>query len=203
MPQNSDIPRSEAIEPAATPPHLDMLFPEVYDELRRVAHRRLGSEAPGHTLSTTALVHETYLKLSEQRAAVFGNRAHFFALAARAMRRILVDYARRHQARKRSGRQQPVSLSALEGPHASLTQTSGVQVSERAEVLVALDAAIERLVSIDERLARVVEYRFFVGLTERETAELLGVTPRTVTRDWVRARAWLLQHLGDHRPGSD
>jgi RNA polymerase sigma factor (TIGR02999 family) len=204
LPENSDMPAPDAPRSASTtPPDLDALFPEVYAELRQVAHRRLGSEVPGHTLSTTALVHETYLKLSEQRAAVFGNRAHFFALAARAMRRILVDYARRHRAVKRSGGRRAVSLSALEGPDASLAQTSGSEVGERADLLMALDGAIEQLVAIDERLARVVEYRFFVGLTERETAELLGVTPRTVTRDWVRARAWLQQHLGDAPPGRD
>ena len=183
--------------PGAGPRELDKLFPVVYAELRRLAHRRLRSEAEGHTLNTTALVHETYLRLSTQRADAFENRQQFFALAARAMRRILVDYARRSRAGKRSGAQHPVSLSALEASDVALAHTTSDQVAERADLLVALDEALSRLGEIDERLARVVEYRFFVGLTEAETAELLGVTPRTVTRDWVRARGWLLTHLGD------
>lgn len=176
---------------------LDRLFPSVYAELRRLAHRRLRSEAAGHTLSTTALVHETYLKLASARADAFENRAHFFALAARAMRRILVDYARRHRARKRSLNQQPVSLSALEASDVALAFPTSDQVVERADLLVAVDDALTKLSGIDERLARVVEYRFFTGLTERETADLLGVTPRTVARDWVRARGWLLHRFGD------
>jgi RNA polymerase sigma factor (TIGR02999 family) len=182
---------------ASTPRELDALFPTVYSELRRLAHRRLRGEPEGHTLSTTALVHETYLKLSAQRVDDFGNRAHFFALAARAMRRILVDYARRHRADKRGADQHPVSLSALETSYAPVTRPWTEQVAERAETLMALDHALKELAAIDDRLVRVVEYRFFTGLTEKETAELLGVTPRTVARDWVRARGWLLQHLGD------
>jgi RNA polymerase sigma factor (TIGR02999 family) len=176
---------------------LDRLFPEVYAELRRLAHRRLRAEPDGHTLSTTALVHETYLKLSADRGSEFGNREHFFALAARAMRRILVDYARRHRATKRSADRKPVSLSALEVTGSVLDQPVAIQASQRADVLVAVDEALTRLGEVDERLARVVEYRFFTGLTERETAELLGVTARTVARDWVRARGWLLTHLDD------
>lgn len=178
---------------------LDALFPVVYAELRRIAHRRLRSEAAGHTLSTTALVHETYLKLAEQRLEGFGNRAHFFALAARAMRRILVDYARRHGARKRPDPRQRLSLASLEDSGLQAGQARAAEVAERAELLLAVDLALEQLGAVDERLARVVEYRFFVGLTEPETAELLGVTPRTVTRDWVRARAWLLTHLDARR----
>ena len=181
--------------PGAPGAALDALFPVVYAELRRIAHRRLRSEATGHTLSTTALVHETYLKLAEQRLPGFGNRAHFFALAARAMRRILVDYARRHGARKRPGHRDRVSLSSLEDSGLDGGMAHADLVEERAALLLAVDQALERLAGVDERLARVVEYRFFVGLTEPETAELLGVTPRTVTRDWVRARAWLITHL--------
>lgn len=184
-------------EAGAIPPDLDALFPTVYAELRRVAHRRLRAEPAGHTLSTTALVHETYLKLSEQRAGVFGNRAHFFALAARAMRRILVDYARRHRAGKRDHGQRPVSLSSLEASNQVLARPSGGDLGERADLLMALDAALSRLAELEPRLGLVVEYRYFIGLTERETAELLGVTPRTVTRDWVRARGWLQTHLAD------
>ncbi|MFN8573513.1 MAG: ECF-type sigma factor [Gemmatimonadaceae bacterium] len=184
---------------SGAPRELDKLFSTVYAELRRLAHRRLRSEAPGHTLNTTALVHETYLKLASQRGDAFGNRQHFFALAARAMRRILVDYARRARALKRPTAQQPVSLSALEasGGGGALSFPSAAGVAERADLLMALDEALTQLAAIDERLARVVEYRFFAGMTEAETAELLGVTPRTVARDWVRARGWLLTHLDD------
>ncbi|MEP7347025.1 MAG: ECF-type sigma factor [Gemmatimonadaceae bacterium] len=198
--QTSGVADASSDSPTA-PRELDALFPAVYAELRRLAHRRLRSEADGHTLNTTALVHETYLRLSSDRADAFGNRQHFFALAARAMRRILVDYARRSRAGKRSVAQHPVSLSALEASDAALAHTSSAHVGERADLLIALDESLTRLSEIDERLARVVEYRFFTGLTEAETAELLGVTPRTVTRDWVRARGWLLTHLGDAAPG--
>ncbi|MEP7383152.1 MAG: ECF-type sigma factor [Gemmatimonadota bacterium] len=194
--RSADDPTSAALEPAASR-ELDGRFAAVYEELRRVAHHRLRSEAAGHTLSTTALVHETYLKLSSERGEAFRNREQFFALAARAMRRILVDYARRHHAAKRHAEQHPVSLSALEASGAALAQSTEADLGERADLLVALDDALTRLAAIDDRLARVVEYRFFSGLTERETAELLGVTARTVTRDWVRARGWLLLHLGD------
>jgi RNA polymerase sigma factor (TIGR02999 family) len=172
---------------------LDRLFPVVYEELRRLAHRRLRAESAGHTLSTTAVVHETYLKLASERANDFVNRAHFFALAARAMRRILIDYARRHGAQKRKAEGQRVSLDALDvADPSSITAT---QIAERADALIALDIGLERLAAVDQRLARLVEYRFFTGLTEQETAALLEVSPRTVRRDWVRARGWLLNHL--------
>jgi RNA polymerase sigma factor (TIGR02999 family) len=182
---------------------LDSLFPEVYAELRRLARKRLRAEADGHTLSTTALVHETYLKLSGERAADFGNRERFFALAARAMRRILVDYARRHHASKRSANRKPVSLSALDASGSALEHPAEFHVTERADVLVAVDDALTKLAEVDDRLARVVEYRFFTGLTEREPAELLGVTTRTVARDWVRARGWLLGHLAEDARRTD
>jgi RNA polymerase sigma factor (TIGR02999 family) len=174
----------------------------VYDELRRLAHRQLHAEAGGHTLSTTALVHEAYLKLAAQRANEFQNREHFFALAAQAMRRILVDYARRHRATKRAAIAPAVSLSEIEALGVDATMPM-IDVSERADFLIALDDALTALRALDERLARVVEYRFFVGLTEEETAKTIGVTPRTVARDWVRARAWLQQRLGDeHSSGN-
>ena len=183
--------------PHTKPTRLELasLFPAVYAELRRLAHRRLRAEATGHTLSTTALVHETYLKLADQRNSQFDNRPHFFALAARAMRRILVDYARRHRAIKRSPGQEPVSLASLERSDAIFAHPSAREIAQRADLLMAVDEALSQLVEIDSRLAQVVEYRFFVGLTEQETAELLGVTPRTVARDWVRARGWLMRHL--------
>lgn len=178
---------------------LDRLFPLVYEELRGVAHRRLRAEAKGHTLSTTALVHETYLRLANEREGSFENREQFFALAARAMRRILVDYARRHRAHKRSAAGERISLSALDAS-TDLANSSASDIADRAELVLMLDDALERLAEIDERLSRVVEYRFFVGLSERECAELLGVTARTITRDWVRARGWLMQQLGGADP---
>lgn len=178
-----------------SPRELDELFQTVYAELRRLAHRQLAVEPSGHTLSTTALVHEAYMKLAAQRSDAFKNRAQFFALAAGAMRRVLVDYARRHRAIKRGLNAKKVSLPALDalGDH----RMDGASVEDRANFLIALDDALNVLRNVDERLAQVVEYRFFVGLTEIETAKLLGVTSRTVTRDWVKARAWLYRRLSD------
>jgi RNA polymerase sigma factor (TIGR02999 family) len=163
---------------------MDRLFPLVYDELRRVAHRASSRERPDHTLGTTGLVHEAYLRLVDHTRVEFQDRAHFFALAARAMRQILVDYARRHRALKRGGGGSPLRLD--EG---------AVAVDERADTLVALDEALLRLATLDPRLGQVVECRFFGGLTEEETAEVVGVTPRTVRRDWTRAKGWLYREL--------
>lgn len=162
----------------------DRLFPLVYEEMRRVAHRQLGRERSEHTLGTTALVHETYLRLVDQRRAQVADRSHFFAIAARAMRRILVDYARRHCALKRGAAPTRVSLD-----------DATLVAQQRADALVALDEALERLAEIDRRVSQVVECRFFGGLTEEETAEALAVTPRTVRRDWVKAKGWLQQAL--------
>lgn len=163
---------------------LGRLLPLVYDDLRAIAHRRLRSEREGHTLNTTALVHEAYVRLVDQTRVQWRDRAHFFGVAAEAMRRILVDYARRRAAEKRGAGQDPLPLDDVE-----------IAVAERADQLVALDAALARLEAIDERLARVVLYRFFGGLSEEEIAELVGVTPRTVRRDWVKARGWLYREL--------
>lgn len=163
---------------------VERLFPLVYEELRRIAHRQLGRERPDHTLGTTALVHEAYLRLVDQTRAQLTDRAHFFAIAARVMRRILVDYARQHQALKRGGAVTHISLS--EAP---------VTAAERAETLVALDEALTRLAEVDERLPQVIECRFFGGLTEEETAEALGITARTVRRDWIKAKGWLARAL--------
>lgn len=167
----------------------DRLLSRVYVELSAIAHRQLSTERPDHTLSTADLVHEAYLKLVDQHRANWTERSQFFAVAARVMRRILVDYARRHRALRRGGVRQRVSLDAVTGP---LTAT------QRADELVALDEALERLEAIDARLVRVVECRFFIGLTEAETAEALGVTARTITRDWVRAKGWLYQELASN-----
>ena len=163
-------------------------FPLVYDELREVAHRHLEREADGHTLSTTALVHEVFLRLKDRDG--FNDRVHFFAMAARAMRRILVDHARRHHAAKRGHGARRVPLDSIDG-----LAGEGLAVDERAELLVALDEALVRLAALDARQARVIELRFFGGLTEEETAESLGVGLRTVKRDWAKARSWLYQAL--------
>ena len=160
-------------------------FPRVYDELRRVAHRHLEREAEGHTLSTTALVHEAYLRLCDRDIDAFNDRVHFFATAARAMRRILVDHARHHRAVKRGDGARRVSLESIEG----------LAIDQRAGLLVALDEALMQLAALDARQARVVELRFFGGLTEEETAKALGVGLRTAKRDWAKARSWLYQSL--------
>jgi RNA polymerase sigma factor (TIGR02999 family) len=175
------------------PEAMDRLVPLVYGELTRIAHRQLGLEASGHTLSTTALVHEAYLRLVDQRRARLADRVQFFAVAAHAMRRVLVDHARRHHAMRRGGaHRRSVSLDALEAADAA-----SLAVDDRADVLLALDDALDRLATHDPRQARVVECRFFGGLTEAETAEALGVTARTVTRDWVKARGWLYRAVRD------
>jgi RNA polymerase sigma factor (TIGR02999 family) len=168
---------------------LELLFPRVYDELRHIAHRHLAREREGHTLSTTALVNEAYLKLVDQTRAQWTDRAHFFAVSARVMRRILVDYARRHQAQKRGGAIAPVTLDDESFINATLV------ADQRADMLIALDEALTRLAELDERLSRVVECRFFGGLTEEETATALSVTARTVRRDWIKAKGWLHQAL--------
>lgn len=168
----------------------DSLLPFVYDELKSVAHRRLAAEPAGHTLDTTALVHETYLKLVEQDRVEWQSRAHFFAIAARAMRRILVDYARKRNAEKRGGGAEKISLEELPGLPAP-----GTVAEDDAVVLVALDEALDRLEDFNARGADVVMYRYFGGLTHRETAEVLGVSEITVRRAWTAARAWLRREL--------
>lgn len=172
-----------------TPGAMDRLMPLVYDQLRRMAHRQLGAEPTGHTLSTTALVHEAYLKLVDQTRAQWQDRAQFFAIAARAMRRILIDYARRYRAARRGG--------GPDGAPAARVSLDDVDISvaERAAALLALDDALERLGQVDAPLAQVVECRFFGGLTEEETAAALGVSRRTVAREWATAKGWLYQEL--------
>jgi RNA polymerase sigma factor (TIGR02999 family) len=164
------------------------MVPLVYEELRRLAHRQLAAEPVGHTLSTTALVHEAYLRLVDQTCVEWTNRGQFFAVAARSMRRILADHARRHRAARRGGPARRVV--ALDDADAA-----GMAVAERADELVALDEALDRLAVLDDRSARVVELRYFAGLTETETAEALGVSQRTVARSWATARGWLYQEL--------
>ena len=163
---------------------LDRLISVVYDELRRVARRCLRNEPPGQALQSTALVHEVYLRLVHVDHMTVRDRTHFFALAARLMRQILVDHARRQQADKRGGRATMVSLDGV----SPVAQPSSVDV-------LALDQALEALSSIDERQCRVVELRFFAGLNIDEAAEALGVSPATVEREWALAKAWLYRQL--------
>lgn len=166
---------------------LDRLMPMVYDQLRGVAHRRLDGERTGHTLQTTALVHEAYARLADAELR-WEDRAHFFALAARTMRRILVDYARARVAEKRGGGQEPVSLDAV---------TVELAEEGRDADVLALHEALERLEAQDERKARVIEAHVFGGLTYAETAETLGISPATVDRDLRLAKAWLARELAD------
>ncbi len=173
------------------PEGMSQLIPLLYTELRRVAHRQLAAESPGHTLSTTALVHEAYLRLADQTHTDWQNRSQFFGLAARAMRRVLVDYARRRAASRRGGLQhRPVSLDDAEANDAD-----ALAVAARGDELLALDEALDGLAAVDERAARVVECRFFGGLTETETAEVLGISQRTVAGDWLMAKGWLYRAL--------
>ena len=159
---------------------LEKLMPLVYEELRRLAHHYMRREHPGHTLQTTALVNEAYFRLVDQKHVHWQNRAHFFAISAQLMRRILVDHARGHQYAKRGGGAHKVSLD--EG---------AVVAEEQAADLIALDDALRGLAAIDERKSRVVELRFFGGLSVEETAEVLGVSAPTVKRQWRMAKAWL------------
>ncbi len=156
----------------------------MYDELRRLAARYMRRERPGHTLQTSALINEAYLRLVDARGVQWQNRAHFFGVSAQVMRHILVDFARARQNLKRGGGAQPVSLDAVM-----------VSVPERGTDLLALDEALERLAALSPRQSRVVELRYFGGLTEEEVAEVLSISPRTVRNDWGLARAWLYREL--------
>lgn len=163
---------------------MDRLFPIIYAELHRIAHAQLKRERDGHTLNATALVHEAYMKLVDITRVEWRDRTHFLSMASRAMRRILIDYARQHGRQRRGGGVQPVTLDeAL------------IAADRQADTLLAVDTALERLGELNERLVRLVECRFFGGLTEEETAEVLGVNVRTVRRDWVKARGWLEREL--------
>ena len=160
------------------------LTPLVYEELRRLAHHHMGGERPDHTLQTTALVNEAYLRLADQTNPSWQNRAHFFALAARAMRQILVNYAKSYRAQKRGGGAIKVDLDevALVSP-------------EQSKAIVDLHEALERLVRLDSRKARVVELKYFGGLNHGEIAEIMKISTVTVRRDWVFAKAWLYDEL--------
>ena len=163
---------------------LDAMLAALYDELHAMAARQLRRERAGHTLQPTALAHEAFLKLVDQRSVAWADRAHFMALAAQAMRRILADHARRRHALKRGGDAVRVTLVESEVPGAGGDAD-----------LASLDAALDRLAALDQRQARIVELRFFGGLTVEETAEVVGISPATVKRDWQVARAWLYREL--------
>ena len=165
------------------------LLPLIYNELRRLAVHRLRHERSNHTLQATALVHEAYMKLAAQRGAKWQNRAQFFAVASQAMRRILVDYARTQQRTKRGGKQIRVILKDV-----------GVVFPRISEEILAVDESLERLEKLDPRQARIVELRYFSGLSTEEAAEALGISARTVIREWNVAKAWLYGDLKEHNP---
>ncbi|NNF57332.1 MAG: sigma-70 family RNA polymerase sigma factor [Rhodothermaceae bacterium] len=164
----------------------ERLWPLVYEELHRIAQRELGGERPGHTLSPTGLVHEAYFKLVDPARVAWRSRTHFYAVSCKAMRQILVDHARRRNAEKRQTRRRQVTLD----------EALAVAATD-AEGLLAVDEALNHLEAFNERLGRVVECRFFGGLSVQETAEVLGSSVRTVERDWRRAKAYLYRLLHD------
>jgi RNA polymerase sigma factor (TIGR02999 family) len=170
---------------------LDELLPLVYDELHRQAARYRRRERPDHTLQTTALIHEAYLKLIDQRDVKWQSRAHFFAIASLAMRRVLVNYAKARHREKRGGDDVKVALE--EGV---LAEEDGLAVGDESRVeIIALDEALTRLAEVDKQQARVVELRYFSGLSLEEVAEVLAISRATVARDWNMAKAWLHQEL--------
>ena len=167
---------------------VDELLPYVYDELRNLARRQLRGERDGHTLNPTALVHEAYLKLVRQEGVDWQNRSHFYGVAAIAMRRLLINYAKKRQAEKRGG-----------GAPLATFDEGAIGRESRPEVVLALDEALDRLAAFNERQSQVVTMSFFGGLTHEEIAEVLGVSVPTVRRDWRIAKAWLTREL-DHEP---
>jgi RNA polymerase sigma factor (TIGR02999 family) len=164
---------------------LEELMPQVYQELRSIARRQLIGQKKDRTLNTTALVHEAFLKLAAAQSPDWNDRCHFYAVAATAMRQIVVDHARRHASQKRGGSWQRVDL-----------EIETLQVEQQADLLLDLDRALSKLTELNQRLTRVVECRFFAGMSEIETAAALGITDRTVRRDWIKARAYLHRELG-------
>ena len=171
---------------------LDQLMPLVYEELRQVAHRYMAREATGHTLQTTALVNEVYLRLAGVRRGMWKDRAHFFALCAKLMRRILTDFARSRRSLKRGGKDH----------HVALDEALVVSKEPQAD-LVSLHEALQRLEAFDQRKSRVVELRFYGGLSVQETAEILHVSPATVQREWSLAKDWLFSELrNEHADGA-
>ena len=184
MPGSSDITHLLSDWSNGNQAALEQLLPLVYDELHRLAAKYMSRERAGHTLQTTALVNEAYLRLADQKSARWKDRAHFFAVASKVMRQILIDHARTHARAKRGGGGTRISLDEV-----------AVISKERAADLLELDEALRKLAEMDQRKSEVVELRFFGGLTIEEAAEVLKVTPKTVTRDWSMARAWLFREL--------
>jgi RNA polymerase sigma-70 factor, ECF subfamily len=166
---------------------LDELYPLVYDELHRLARRYMSRERKGHTLQTTALINEAYVRLVDQKNVQWANRSHFFAISAQIMRRILIDHARRQRYAKRGGGAQQVSLEEV-----------AAVIPEQGRELVRLDEALKSLAEMDPRRSQVVELRYFGGLNNEEIAGVLNVSENTVTRDWNMARAWLYQQLAEN-----
>lgn len=167
---------------------LDKLMPLIYRSLQKIAHLHLNRERSSHTLQTTALVHEAYMKMIDQNSVHWKNRSHFFAIASQAMRRILIDYARRQIAEKRGGEGEKISLDDIDVASINPDQN-----------LLALDEALNELEKIDPEQTRIIELRYFGGLTVDETAEVLQISPRTVAREWAMARAWLYRNLTDEK----
>lgn len=184
MTDRSDVTRILARMAAGDSDAMDRLLPLVYDELRELARREMRREREGHTLDATAVVHEAYLRLAELDRISWEGRAHFFGAAATAMRRVLIGYARSRNARKRGSGVVPVPIDDVV-----------VATMERPGDVLALDEALRRLEAVDPRQARVVECRFFAGMSIDETAEVLGISNATVRRDWTVARAWLNREL--------
>ena len=163
---------------------LETLMPLVYGELRRLAHHYLQRERSDHTLQSTALVHEAYIRLAGPNAPAWQSRAHFFGIAARVMRQVLVEYARAHGAAKRGSGAAKVTLE------------EALEVAPKADIdVIALDGALTRLTELDPQQGRIVELRFFAGLSIEDTSEVLGISPATVKRDWTSARAWLHREI--------
>jgi len=162
----------------------DQLVPLVYEELHRLAHQYMNRERPGHTLQTSALVNEAFVRLVDQRNVHWQNRAHFFGIAAQMMRRVLVDYARNRQAEKRGGNAVLITLNE-----------ELIVSDEQNDEVVALDEALNRLAKFDERKCKIVDLRFFAGLSIEETADVLGISPGTIMREWSLAKAWLRKEI--------
>jgi len=165
---------------------LDKLFPLVHAELRRIAQRQMKQERPGHTLQATALVNEAYMKLAGQEGVEWHDRAHFFAVCSQVMRHILIDHARAHARDKRGGGAIQVSLNEV-----------AVMAAEQAADFIALDEALRTLEKVDQQKGRIIELRYFGGLSIEETAEVLKISPRTVRREWRRAKAWLYRMIAE------
>lgn len=163
----------------------DELYPVIYQELRQLAYAHMSRQGPDHTLSKTELVHETYLKMIDQTRIDFNDKSHFLAIASRCMRQILIDYARKKHAEKRGGKEKDIRFidELFESP------------KNKAEELINIDSALNKLEKLNERLSKVVEMRFFGEMTIEETAEALGVSESTVKRDWMKARGWLYKEL--------